>query len=75
MVFVVIPTILLAAAISDKAFLQSWDTPKYFTWASALLLLQGVVLFMATSALPLLGRAGAGSRHRGPGCATTRSTG
>lgn len=56
MVFVVIPTILLAANISDKAYLGSWETHKYFTWASALLLLQGVGLFMAMSAVPLLGR-------------------
>lgn len=56
LVFVVVPTIVLAAAISDKAYEQSWATPKYFTGASALLLLQGVGVFMAMSALPLLGR-------------------
>ena len=53
MSFVVIPTILLAASISDKAFRQSWGTPKYFDQPAAVLLLLGVVLFMATSAIPL----------------------
>ncbi len=53
MAFVVIPTILLAASIADKAYRTSWGTPKYFDWHSAMLLLTGVVLFMATSTIPL----------------------
>ena len=51
--FVVIPTILLAAYISDAAFRSSWGTPKYFTGAFTILLLQGAGIFMATSGIPL----------------------
>jgi len=54
MAFITIPTILLANNIGDIAYRQAWETPKYFTTTSALMLLQGVAVFMAMSALPLL---------------------
>lgn len=51
--FVVMPTVLLAAYISDTAYRSSWGTPKYFTGAFTILLLQGAAIFMATSGIPL----------------------
>lgn len=69
--FVVLPTVILAASIADRAYRLSWGTPKYFTWASALVILQGVVIFMAASALPLLRTGRRRESAPWPGMSTT----
>lgn len=51
--FISVPTILLANAISDEAFRTAWGTPKFLTSGMALLFLMGIGVFMAASAVPL----------------------
>lgn len=68
--FIVIPSMLLAASISDGAYRFSWGTPKYFTTATVVLLLQGIGLFMATSGIMLWSKGRRAESKPWPGLTT-----
>lgn len=52
--FVVLPTLLMAVRLSDDRFRAAWGTPRWLEAGYVLLLLTGAGLFAVASLLPLL---------------------
>ena len=61
MLFVTIPTLLLAWYIPDAQYREAWNSAKALTTGTVLLLLFGCLIFIAASLIPQLGRTRAAS--------------